>query len=64
MVPSSVRRSFIRVNAALVDGSRLLPQCGIRRGKEGWQEKHNPEAAGPVRTMSFPYDLISRKILF
>jgi hypothetical protein len=34
------------------------------RGKEGWQKKHNPEAAGPVRTMSSPYDLISRKILF
>jgi hypothetical protein len=31
---------------------------------EGWQEKHNPEAAGPVRTMSSPYALISRKILF
>jgi hypothetical protein len=34
------------------------------RGKKGWQERHNPEAAGPVRTMSSPHDLISRKILF
>ena len=44
----------------------LIParRVGFRRGKEGWQKKHNPTAAGPVRTMSSPYNSISRKILF
>jgi hypothetical protein len=58
---ASMPRWLIRLRNAPVFTPAVVM---LWRGKEGWQKKHNPEAAGPVRTMSSPYDLISRKILF